>query len=629
MNHGFARELARFGPGRIRHPVSSACARRYCSRLATSHYENFTVASLLLPRRLRPHFHAVYAYCRWADDLGDETGGGARAMELLRWWREELLRSYADGSNHPVMIALAETIRTFRIPAEPFLNLLFAFEQDQLLKRYRTYDQLIGYCRNSANPVGHLVLYLCESFNPENARLADSICTGLQLANFWQDVSRDLDIGRVYLPLEDRQRFGYQEADLETRRYNNAFAQLMRFEVQRARDLFYRGLPLVERMPPEVQSDIQLFIKGGLAILDRIEACRYDVWSARPAIPRWQKATLVGGTILQRAVNLAGNQQMHRPGENGQAIATPAGQLRRSYAFCERLSRKEARNFFHAFRLLPGPQYRAMCALYAFLRRTDDLADDPKPAAARREILRRWREQFEQCLAGLYSHPLHAALHHTVAHYAIPREYLLAVLDGVEMDLDRQRYDSFAELYRYCYCVASAVGLACIHIWGFKGEAAKEHAEKAGIAFQLTNILRDLREDAARGRIYLPQEDLQRWGYDPQQLAGGERNGAYRQLMQFEVGRAREYYDSALPLLSCLPPTGRAVFQTMVRTYRGLLEEIERRDFDVFTERVSLSRWRKLGLVLEALPTRWGWAGVPEPGQDKSRSNLLLSEPAR
>jgi squalene synthase HpnC len=300
MHNGFARELARFGPGRRYAPPDLIRARSYCSRLARTHYENFTVASLLLPRRLLPHFHAVYAYCRWADDLADETGGGAEALALLRWWREELFRCYDGQPRHPVMIALRETIRRFAIPPQPFLDLLYAFEQDQLDKHYQTYEQLHDYCRHSANPVGHLVLYLCAAYDPSRAALADHVCTGLQLANFWQDVARDLDIGRVYLPEEDRRRFGYSDDDLHLRRYTGRFAELMQFEVQRTRDLFQRGLPLVEQVDPDVRLDVELFIRGGLAILRKIEDCRYNVWRARPALARWEKARLLAGVLWRR-----------------------------------------------------------------------------------------------------------------------------------------------------------------------------------------------------------------------------------------------------------------------------------------------------------------------------------------
>jgi squalene synthase HpnC len=300
MKNGFARELERWGPQEAYAPVSRTLAQAYCSRLARSHYENFSVASLFLPRRLLPHFHNVYAYCRWADDLGDETGGGQHALALLRWWRAELLRCYDGTPRHPVMVALQRTIDCFQIPAAPFLGLLRAFEQDQAVKRYDTYPQLLGYCRFSANPVGRLVLYLCRCHDETRGRLADSVCTGLQLANFWQDVARDLDIGRVYLPAEDRQRFGYADADLAARRCTPAFVELMRFEVERARRFLNEGLALVPLMPDQLQADIELFACGGLAILDKIEAAGHDVWRARPVLRRWDKATLLGSVLWRR-----------------------------------------------------------------------------------------------------------------------------------------------------------------------------------------------------------------------------------------------------------------------------------------------------------------------------------------
>ena len=300
MNDAFAVELARFGPESSFGPVSLAEARSYCSQLARTHYENFTVASLLLPRRLLQHFHNVYAYCRWADDLADEAGGGPRALGLLRWWKEELIRCYDGEPSHPVMIALQDTIQRFRIPREPFLDLLFAFEQDQLVKRYQTYEQLLDYCRFSTNPVGRLVLYLCEAFSEDNAALSDPICTALQLANFWQDVARDFAIDRVYLPEEDRRHFGYSDTDLEHRSFTPAFIELMRFEVERTRDLFYRGMPLVERMSSDVRLDIELFIQGGLAILRKIERVGYNVWQTRPVLSKWDKARLLAVALGRR-----------------------------------------------------------------------------------------------------------------------------------------------------------------------------------------------------------------------------------------------------------------------------------------------------------------------------------------
>jgi squalene synthase HpnC len=293
MSRTFTDHLARYGPqARYRIP-SLGEAQMYCTQLAVTHYENFSVASVLLPRRLLRHFHNVYAYCRWADDLADETGGGPEALRLLRWWREQLETCYVGTPRHPVMVALKQTIEQFQIPREPFQDLLFAFEQDQLVKRYATFEQLTDYCRNSANPVGHLVLYLCEVCDSERAALSDHVCTALQLANFWQDVARDFDIGRVYLPLEDRQRFGYRDEDLEARNFTPAFASLMEFQVERTRDLFYRGFPLIERMPRQLQGDIDLFVQGGLGILRKIEKQGYDVWKRRPELTKWEKGWLV------------------------------------------------------------------------------------------------------------------------------------------------------------------------------------------------------------------------------------------------------------------------------------------------------------------------------------------------
>jgi squalene synthase HpnC len=300
MGAGFTHDLARFGPDADYRAPGPAAARAYCRAFARRQYENFSVATAFLPRPLLSHFYHVYAYCRWADDLADESGGGARALELLRWWRAELLRMYDGAPRHPVMVALRTTVERFQIPPEPFLDLLFAFEQDQLVKRYATYAQLLDYCRHSANPVGRLVLYLFECLDDERAALADSICTALQLTNFWQDVARDFAIGRVYLPEEDMRRFGYREADLQARRFTTAFAALMQFEVQRARLLFHRGLPLVERVPPAVRLDVELFARGGLAVLGKIERCGYNVWRRRPKLAPWEKTALMAGAVWRR-----------------------------------------------------------------------------------------------------------------------------------------------------------------------------------------------------------------------------------------------------------------------------------------------------------------------------------------
>lgn len=282
-----------WGPETARaNPVSETDAEAYCRHLAGTHYENFPVVSWLLPRKLHQHFFNVYAFCRWADDLGDEIGDRSRSLELLAWWREELSACYRGQAHHPVFLALRPTISRFEIPEQPFADLISAFEQDQRVTDYETFEQLRDYCRRSADPVGRLVLYLCEAHTPQNAEWSDSVCTGLQLANFWQDVARDLDIGRIYLPREDRERCGYDDEALQSRTTNDAFLQLMEFEVGRARQFLQDGVPLVERMPGRLQIDIELFIRGGLQILWEIERIGYRVWETRPVVSKGRFARL-------------------------------------------------------------------------------------------------------------------------------------------------------------------------------------------------------------------------------------------------------------------------------------------------------------------------------------------------
>src|SRR5271169_4672026 len=242
---------------------SEAEAREYCRRLARSHYENFSVASWFLPRHLRQHFFNVYAYCRISDDLGDEVGDNTASLQLLEQWESELNACYESDHNrhprHPVFVALAETVRKFEIPKHEFADLLAAFRQDQRVTRYETFHDLLGYCRYSANPVGHLVLYLCGYRDPERQLLSDFTCTALQLANFWQDVSADYAKGRIYLPLEDLRRFGVTEYDIAHHQNTPAFCAMLQFEVERARDRFRQGLPLIGKVDRELAIDLDLF----------------------------------------------------------------------------------------------------------------------------------------------------------------------------------------------------------------------------------------------------------------------------------------------------------------------------------------------------------------------------------
>jgi 15-cis-phytoene synthase len=280
--------------------------------------------------------------------------------------------------------------------------------------------------------------------------------------------------------------------------------------------------------------------------------------------------------------------------------------LEESYRYCGALSRREARNFYYAFRLLPRSRRRSMCALYAFMRHTDDLADEPGTAAEKARALDAWQQALDAALAGRCGDNWlgFSALADTVARHGIPAKLLHEVIEGVSMDLQPSGFATFAELADYCYHVASVVGLCCLHIWGYRSEEgnAERLAEHCGIALQLTNILRDVGDDARNGRIYLPGDDLARFGVEPEELAAnGPPSDRIRELLAFEARRAYEYYEGARPLVPLVDPVGRPVLRTIVGIYRALLDEIARRDYQVLDGRVSLPPWRKIAIAMRAL----------------------------
>lgn len=287
------------------HSYSMEESLSYTRWLAGVHYENFHVVSFLLPKQLHQDFYNVYAFCRWADDLGDEIGDPKESLRLLAWWRWELQRMFAGNASHPVYIALQQTVERRRLPRQPFDDLITAFEQDQCVNRYETFDALHGYCRYSANPVGRLVLHLCGYFENELLGFSDATCTALQLANFWQDVAVDLEKNRLYIPLELLRKHGCREEDILARRFTPQFAAVMREAVARTRELFDHGLPLARRVDRRLALDIELFSRGGLLILRKIERQNYNVLSRRPAISKTERFALLLRTLAKWAFSRA------------------------------------------------------------------------------------------------------------------------------------------------------------------------------------------------------------------------------------------------------------------------------------------------------------------------------------
>ena len=276
-------------------------ALAYTRWLATHHYENFQVVSFLLPKRLHQDFYNVYSFCRWADDLGDEIGDTAESLRLLKWWREQLQGMYAGRATHPVFVALKGTAARHELPEILFDDLIKAFEHDQTVTRYRDFEELFHYCRYSANPVGRLVLGLCGYRDEHRQALSDATCTALQLANFWQDVTVDLLKDRVYLPLDVMARHSYPVEDLFERRFDPRFREAMKEAVEVARDLFLKGLPLAGQVDRRLAIDLELFSRGGLKVLEKIEQQGYNVLRARPAISKVERVGLLLGAITRRA----------------------------------------------------------------------------------------------------------------------------------------------------------------------------------------------------------------------------------------------------------------------------------------------------------------------------------------
>jgi squalene synthase HpnC/squalene synthase HpnD len=612
-------------------PVTEA--ERYTYWLATHHYENFHVVSWMLPRHVRRHFYNVYAYCRWADDLGDEVADPARALELLNWWKSELNLCYEGRPSHPVFVALAPTIREFDIPAEPFHDLLTAFRQDQTVHRYAAWEDLLGYCRYSANPVGRLVLYLCGYRDPERQRLSDATCTALQLANFWQDVSRDLDKGRIYIPVDALSRHGLKAKDLEARVFDNRYAALMRELIARTRELFAEGWPLAATLDSRLRLDIELFSRGGLAVLDAIESIGYNTLAKRPSIGKAKRVLLFGRALASQVLpglnsNKVStiNSEVDAPIANRSRLSENGTDLESSYEYCRRVARNAASNFYYAFYMLPRPERDALCAIYAFMRLVDDASDAPvsAPAAAdenalRRAALSRWRVLLDECVAGNTSgHAILPAFADTVKRYRIPSRYFHDLISGAEMDLVETNYATFEALQEYCYRVAGTVGLTCVHVFGFEDPHVLELAQHLGIAFQLTNILRDVSSDLAIRRVYIPAEDLSRFGCSVAELKRGVVTPAVRELLRFEAERAWKFYREGARLVSKVDADSRAALWALVRIYSSLLARIEERDFDVFSARVRLNTAEKARILLRARLGWWSEADVLEE-RDRDR----------
>ncbi|HEV2205477.1 MAG TPA: squalene synthase HpnC, partial [Candidatus Acidoferrales bacterium] len=551
--------------------------------------------------------------------------------QLLDAWEDELRLCYLPGKSpaHPVLIALTETIREKNIPQKPFSDLLKAFRQDQRFQRYANWDEVLDYCVYSANPVGRLVLYVCGYRDEQRQRLSDYTCTALQLANFWQDVSRDLEKGRIYIPLDAIAAHGLTESDVTGRRFDARYVSLMKYLIARTRELFAAGLPLARRVDPTLRVDIELFSRGGMWILDAIEKQGYDTLNHRPSLTKTAKMRLLGralggrvGSLLKvpadegrssaadvakmtKGLTTEAQSSQREPDRSAEVGITDEAGARESYAECNRVAKGARSSFYMAFFGLPKAKRNALCALYAFNRLVDNISDEPGDLESKRRGLARWRAMLDEAVAGrTEGHAILPALADTISRFSIPTRYFHDLILGAEMDLTIASYPTFDRLSEYCYRVAGTVGLTCVHVFGFSDPKVPDLAERLGLAFQLTNILRDVRSDFEMGRVYLPEEDLQRFGCKPHDLAG-PLTPQLRELLAFEADRAWACYEEGASLIDKVDADSRATLWALVRTYSSLLARIEERDFDVFSSRVSVSSAEKIRFLLMAGTTGW------------------------
>jgi phytoene synthase len=370
-----------------------------------------------------------------------------------------------------------------------------------------------------------------------------------------------------------------------------------------------------------LRTDIELFSRGGMAVLDAIEAGGYNTLDRRPALTKATKLRLLaralGSRVFARAktkeraaVPSGARSSLNSSSPAGANSAAPpvardAGAVAASYTECNRIARAARSSFYLAFFGLPKPKRNALCALYAFMRLVDDVSDEPGDLDSKRRGLARWRAMLDEAVAGrTEGHAILPALADTIARFEIPTRYFHDLILGAEMDLTVGSYATFDRLSEYCYRVAGTVGLTCLHVFGFRDPRAPDLAERLGLAFQLTNILRDVRSDFEMGRVYLPQEDLDRFGVTPAELRGPLTPQVER-LLEVEAARAWQFYEEGAPLVNKVDPDSRATLWALIRTYSSLLARIEERGFDVFSGRVSLPSAEKLQYLLTAGMTGW------------------------
>ena len=591
----------------------------HCQQLANSHYENFAIGSRLLPSTSRDALAAIYAVVRIADDLADEERPGVtpeRRVAEIREWQQGLETAVSgEAAPHWAQRAGALAIRRHALDVDCFRALFRAFIRDAEGADYDSFEDLLGYCRDSADPVGRLVIQLLDPECSRNSRLlraSDSICTGLQLVNHWQDVAVDARRGRIYLPREDRERFGVESAALLRGEDSQALRSLLAFEVGRAREFLEAGGALLAGTRGRLRVEAALFRRAGLRACTALERSGYAVMDGSSQLGSRDRAAIVfqgirDSVFVSRNAPDTLESASESPSSTEHSLRTApdrdAAARDRAYEHCRNLTRKSGSSFAAAFWLLSRERRRALYAIYAFCRLADDIADSPEVAGDRSALLVRWREELAAAYRGDSTHPVGIALGDAAQRFDLPKEIFEDLLLGIESDLCGTPIETFQDLYTYCYRVASTVGILIVRLLGCRSPRALEYAETLGIAVQLTNVLRDVNEDARCGRVYLPRADLEQFGVEIRDLADPVPCPELRLLLACYAERARLLYERADALLPSADRRTLRPAQAMGRIYKRLLAELHRQAF-VNQARpgrpIRLSRGRRLAIATSA-----------------------------
>jgi len=574
-------------------PVLPAEARL----VAQADHENFPVVTRLVPREAREQLLAVYAFARLTDDLGDEHPGDRSAA--LDWLEGDLRAAIEGRPSHPVTARLGRAIAATDMTAAPFFDLIAANRRDQTIVRQATWDQLLDYCRLSANPIGAAVLGIAGALTPEREALSDRVCSGLQVVEHLQDVGEDAAAGRIYLPADDLQRFGVVDADLMAAEASPALRSLVAFELTRARELLAAGIPLTRSLRGWCRLAVAGYVAGGLAAADAIEAAGYDV---------------LAGSVRPRRVRTLrhGLRVLASPAARPRREGRPKPELDRAYAACAEVTRTQAKNFAYGIALLPPAKRRAMAVVYALARRVDDIVDEPGPIGARARSL----DELQASVASTTAQRAPAnpddavlvALADVVRHYPLPPDAVADLFEGCRRDLVLARMATFDDLVVYCRQVAGSIGRLSLAVFGTDRPAVTAPlADDLGVALQLTNVLRDVVEDRDQlGRVYLPADDLARFGCAPDASGPDDRLAA---LLTFEAERARAWYERGFGLLPHLDHRSRACVAAMAGIYHRLLDHIERDPGAVLRGRISLTTGQKVSVAVQGLLSPRSWPG--------------------